>query len=459
MSLLNTFLHILSEWKSMFPSQPSYRRALTLASGSLCVLGRACISRIISYLGLDQKEWSAHYKLFSRTNWQEPDLFFPIIKKAVSLIDEAHIAIAFDDTKLKKTGKKIKTAFYQRDPLSPPFHVNLLYGTRFLQGSLLVPMYKKNDQPPRSLPIIFKEAPIVKKPGIRATEEEQVQYKKDKKEINLSFYFLNALKHTRDTLDKAGATKKILVAVVDGSFCNQACMGTKIERTCVVARARKDAKLCFKATGNTKKFYGDNKFTPEEVRQDESIPWQITKIYHGGIWREVKYKEIPKVLWQRGTKQQPLRLLVIAPTPYRLTKKGRVYYRDPAYLLCQETEIDSPTLIQKYFDRWQIEVNHREEKDTLGVGQAQVRSKKSVPRQPSFVVAAYSALLLAGILCFNDQRGADFIKLPKWRRKAKRPSCLDLVHLLQKEMMERGPIEELFGLEINFSETILKSAA
>jgi len=31
-------------------------------------------------------------------------------------------------------------------------------------------------------------------------------------------------------------------------------------------------------------------------------------------------------------------------------------------------------LIQYYFDRWQIEVNHRDEKSLLGVGQAQVWS-------------------------------------------------------------------------------------
>ena len=55
----------------------------------------------------------------------------------------------------------------------------------------------------------------------------------------------------------------------------------------------------------------------------------------------------------------------------------------------------------------------REEKDILGIGQAQVRSKNSVPRQPAFVVAAYSTLLLPGIKCFDDQRGESFIPLPK----------------------------------------------
>lgn len=121
MSPLDCFLDIVSGWEVLFSKRPSYRRAVLLATVSLCVLGRSCISRIIAFLGLDQKDWRAHYKLFSRSSWQALDLFEPIVKKALPLIDESFVAVAFDDTKLKKTGKKIKTAFYQRDPLSPPF--------------------------------------------------------------------------------------------------------------------------------------------------------------------------------------------------------------------------------------------------------------------------------------------------------------------------------------------------
>lgn len=456
MSLLDSFLDIVSEWKSLFSKQPSYRRAILLAVASLCVLGRACISRIISFLGLDQQDWSAHYKLFSRSSWQEQDLFSAIIKKALPMIEDPYVAVAFDDTKIKKTGKKIKTAFYQRDPMSPAFHVNLLYGLRFLQGSLLMPMYQKNDQPPRALPITFKEVPAVKKPGKKASEEEKMRYKEQIKEINLSVHFVNSLSKIRSSFDEAGYKDKELIAVVDGSFCNRKCMGTKIDRTCVVARTRKDAKLCFKAAGGTQKVYSDKKFTPEEVRHDETISWGTATIYHGGKWREVRYKEVHQVLWQRGTKQEELRLIVIAPIPYRLTKKGRLYYRDPAYLLCQATTIETKVLLQKYFDRWQIEVNHREEKDLLGVGQAQVRSTHSVPRQPAFVVAAYSALLLAGIKCFEDQRNESFVPLPKWRRNAKRPSCLDLMQVLRRDLEEK---ELPFGMKINLKQAIVKSAA
>ena len=51
-------------------------------------------------------------------------------------------------------------------------------------------------------------------------------------------------------------------------------------------------------------------------------------------------------------------------------------------------------------------------------------------------VAAYSALILAALKVFGAERGHSYAKLPKWRRNARRPSCLDLITLLRKEASE-----------------------
>jgi hypothetical protein len=37
------------------------------------------------------------------------------------------LVVAMDDTRVRKTGRKILTAFYQRDPLSPKFRFNLVW--------------------------------------------------------------------------------------------------------------------------------------------------------------------------------------------------------------------------------------------------------------------------------------------------------------------------------------------
>ena len=83
--------------------------------------------------------------------------------------------------------------------------------------------------------------------------------------------------------------------------------------------------------------------------------------------------------------------------------------------------------------------DHREEKDTLGVGKAQVWNEKAVPRQPVLAVAAYSALLLAAIQVFGHERHEAYAPLPLWRSKRRRrPSCLDLLARLRKEATEKG---------------------
>lgn len=68
-------------------------------------------------------------------------------------------------------------------------------------------------------------------------------------------------------------------------------------------------------------------------------------------------------------------------------------------------------ILQIYCDRWQIEVNHRDEKSLLGVGEAQVCSAQAVPRQPAFAVASYSLLLLAGLQAQGPGRTDTFLPL------------------------------------------------
>jgi hypothetical protein len=116
-------------------------------------------------------------------------------------------------------------------------------------------------------------------------------------------------------------------------------------------------------------------------------------------------------------------------------------------------------LLQIYFDRWQIEVNHRDEKDTLGVGQAQLRNVKAVPKQPVLAVAAYSALLLASLIAFGAERGAAYEALPKWRKKAYRPSCLDLITLLRKEMVEHPELLKEFEVKVTEKQFVRGAAA
>jgi hypothetical protein len=114
------------------------------------------------------------------------------------------------------------------------------------------------------------------------------------------------------------------------------------------------------------------------------------------------------------------------------------------------------------FDRWQIEVNFHDEKDLMGLSEAQVWSERSIPRLPAFVAATYSILLLASIIRFNDRRDGDiFMERPRWRRGEEpgRPSCLDLLALLRGEALEQPEKVEPLGIKVAGTNLITKAAA
>jgi hypothetical protein len=186
--------------------------------------------------------------------------------------------------------------------------------------------------------------------------------------------------------------------------------------------------------------------------------WQTAKIFHGGCYREVRYKERTKIYWQGGAKKRVVRLLVVAPVGYRTSKNGRQYYRQPASLLTTDLTTPAAVLLQDYFDRWGIEVNHRDEKEILGVGEAQVWNEKSVTKVPTLLVSMYSWLLLTGLECYGPKRTEVYEPLPKWRRAAKRPSCLDLVTLLRKQLAEH-PVAFATAKAAPTYQTMVRAAA
>jgi hypothetical protein len=439
---------LLDGWRGVFKQRRTLRRALEHALAITTVAGRRTISRALLVLGRGRVDWTADYRLFSRRPWKTAALFTPVVKHYLQRYPRAHapIAVALDDTALARAGKHVPHTLWYRDPMSPPFHVNLLHGLRFVQISLIFPHHQEGPYGARSIPVRFAESVPIKKPGKKASRDEIKAYRQARRERNLVVDAGTLLREVRAAFDAQGASHRQLIAGVDGSYCNRGFLDNLPERTDVIARTRKDARLCFPAPPGTRRFYGEQTFTPEQVRQDDSIPYHSAPVCIGGLWREIRYKDVPHVLWQGGARRRRLRLLVLAPIGYKLSPHCRTHYRQPAYLLTTDLTRPACELIQIYVDRWQIEVNHRDEKEILGVGQAQVWSEHSVGRHPSFRVACYSMLLLASLIEFGIPRTHEYLELPCWRKRCpRRASILDMVTRLRVDL-EEAPLYDL-GLD------------
>jgi len=481
MLLLEKFHELLRPWRSAFAQQRTCQRAQRLAYGLLLCLRTHLTSNAICATGRQFLDWSADYRLFSRCPWDPHALFDPIFDHLGALLpsEQAPVIVALDDTLCKKTGRHIPGATYARDPLSPPFHVNLVRGLRFVQASVLV-RAKEFLGPARALPVRFEPAPpAVKPPSLKGADKhtrnnqrnqkknqkknakkntaakaskrkavvspEEKEYRLQKKLHALTQVGVAVLHSVRQALDGRLATRlRQLLATGDGSYTNRPVLRHLPERTTFIGRIRKDAKLFWALppvavprSGRPRR-YGAPAPTPEQVLHDKAVPVVTVRCFAAGEVREIPVKVVRTVYWRKAGADMPLLLVVIKPLGYRLRKGSKLLYRHPAFLICTDPHLDLQMLLQAYIDRWEIECNHRDEKSLIGTAQGQVWNPLAVSRLPQFQVAIYSLLLLASILAYGFQRTAAYLPLPLWRRKSVRPSVLDLLNLLRDQIFARG---------------------
>lgn len=459
MKLIESFDNLFSNYEGHFKQRRTFLRARAMAFSFLLTLGRRTVSRMICTKKEQQKDWTADYDFFGARLWEPDALFAQTLTMCEPYTSwyENGVLTALDDTGYKKTGKKIPGVSTMRDPMSPPYHMNLMRGLRFIQASAII---NPGDDlgTARAIPVCFQPAAPAAKPRKNASPEAQAQYKKEQKAKRLSVQGHQVVTKLRWYVDQlAHGANRPLITVVDGSYCNGNFLRNLPKKTVVIARTRKDLSLFSPAAQQhrrgRRRVYGDALPTPEQIRQDnDSYPWRTAKVFAAGKVHEVRYKTVATVLWKRGTRSMPLRLVVIAPLRYRKTKTSRLLYRQPAYLLCTDLQMPVELILQYYFLRWDIEVNHRDEKDLLGVADAQLRNPRSVEYQPQFSVNAYSALLLAAIQAYGPERTEDYLPCPKWRRESdRRPSTLDIVALFRYQALKLE-LEQDMGLKLQLKQ-------
>ena len=400
-------------------------------AGLICASGRQAV------------DWSADYRLFARDLWEPDDLFVPVVRATLHLLpEEAPFVASLDDTGLRKTGRKIPGVAYGRDPMSPAFHVNLVPRLRFVQLSAMVPAGTV-PAPARGVPVRFQHQPPVPKPRGSASVEEKKAYRQRCRENNLSTAGRRQIQQLRHELDvRHQARRRQLVISSDGSYTNKTVLRGLPERTTFIGRIRKDAKLHHlpspdqqPAVGRQRR-YGRHASRPEELRKDPSVPWQPVEAFASGQRHTFRVKELKPVLWRKAGADRPVRLVVVAPVGYRLRRGGKLLYRQPAYLLCTNLDLPIAELLQYYLWRWDIEVNHRDEKQLIGVGQAQVWSRLSVERQPALAVASYAYLLMAALRSYGVNEQPSAIPVPKWQTDQTNPrlSTQRLLQILRSEV-------------------------
>lgn len=410
----------------------------SIVRGSLNCVGKQTITGMLCAQGLQFNDWSRAYRLFSQSRLDNTQIFKFIRQQVIEQQDSGDAIIAhMDDTIIKKSGKHIPGTAWRRDPLGPPFHTNFIWGQRFLQISLALPSGKGPCQS-RAIPIDFQHCPTPKRPGKKGTIEQIAEFKEQQKKLKLSKQGKAAIERLRDQLNLEGQSKRQLIVSVDGSYTNTEVLKGLSDKVTLIGRIRKDTKLyeqpIIQPLTGRKRTYGNRLPTPEQIRMSDQFKWQKVQAWAAGKTHDFKIKVIKNTLWRPAGKEHILQLIIIKPLGYRLSKGSKILYREPAYLLCSDNNLDLEKLLQSYLWRWEIEVNFREQKSLMGCGQAQVRHHQSCEKVPQFITTVYSLLQIAA---YKANKNPDSIMLnrAKWYRKkpGQRNTTGDLINNLRAQ--------------------------
>jgi hypothetical protein len=401
--------------------------------------GRHTITGLLRNQNRTQQDWTADYRFYAETRVDPAKIFRRVRAEVEQCGDPTQaLVVAMDDSLLRKTGRHIFGSGYRRDPLSPPFQTNLVRGLRVLQISAALPQGAEGAA--RMIPIDWQHAALPAKPQRQAPPEVHAAYQVERARRNINRVGGQRLVQLRRQMDDMGSAARPLIATVDGRFTNATLLRQVPERTTLIGRVRKDAAFFHPPTQQPahgrKRKYGLRAPTPAALLKDQTASWQTVRAFAAGETYEFKVKTLAPVYTAMDKGQQALRLVVVEPVPYRKTQTSRLQRRDPAYLICTDPALPLQQLLQAYLWRWDIEVNFRDEKTILGVGQAQVRSETSNQNAPALAVAAYAILLLASVKTYGGQSRPDTFKQPQWyqRQPKRRPTTNDLINQLRYEL-------------------------
>lgn len=366
-------------------------RLVLLTLGVLLVSGRTMLSRVLLVLGLADQDWSAAYRLFSGRRVDVEVLRRGVVTRWLEVVGaRAPLVTVLDSTQVPRTGKRMPGAGFFRAPRTPPWRPGIHHAQRWEGLSGLTPLGPEGDT--RAIPLWFAPAPSpTARPweGIAPCTEAEAG--------------LAAIRWLRTVLNELGAGARRMVVVADGAYSSAPLWKGLPAGVTLLARCAKNRALFAlpaPATGGRgrRRCYGDRGPTPQTLWQQRT-GWTPLVLRVRGRTRHLRVRVTGPWL-VKPAPTCPLYLLVVAGSHHRADR----YRRQPLAFLVSARRtpkgawvLPDPVkeLVGWAWQRWEVEVMHRELKRGFGLGDQQQWSAAGAAMVVPWVVWTYAVLVLA----------------------------------------------------------------
>jgi hypothetical protein len=424
--LLTTLLEQLQPLRATCQQERPFQRLTALALAASVNLGRQTISQLLATLGLTS-DWSAFYRLFSMPRLAPEQLAHQLCAASLALSPATGPCVAaVDGVQIPRHSWRLLGSAWLHDPASPVFKRGIHRAQRFTHLALVTPQNAQGYS--RAIPVRFDPAVPAKgrRPaGMPPGKEWAVG--------------LEQLHWLRAELDQAGRPEQPLLALADSAWQGAGVWRDLPARTTLLAGCRANRALyalppAYTGRGRPR-CYGERASRPDAWLALKP-GWRRTTLVVRNRQIPVSYRvEGPYVV--EGAPQQPLFLLVVrGSNSTRGKKRRRARYwlvnavqRQGRWVL----PFPATALLSWAWQRWEIEVTHRELKTGFGVGQSQCWNATSAFLTVQWQVAVYSLLVIAGYRCWGLAPGP--LRPPgTWWRGSGRWSLDQLRQALRREL-------------------------
>jgi hypothetical protein len=276
-------------------------------------------------------------------------------------------------------------------PRTPVFKVGIHRAQRFVHGAWLTPIEAGYS---RAIPLRFLPAfpPKAKAADVPPQRES---------EAGTAF-----LHWVRQELDAVGREEQLQLALGDGSFDTLNVWRGLPERTVLAVRTARNRRLYYlpekHAGPGRPASYGPLAPHPCDWLH-RHIPWQKREVLVRGRTILMKFQMLGPFL-REGLPEVPL-FLVVVKGMHRKVGKRRPHFkhRKPSFYLVSAVQVNGEwkfpfpieTILAWLWQRWELEVAHREMKSGFGIGEKQCWNPSSTIASVQWSVWVYTLLLLS----------------------------------------------------------------
>jgi hypothetical protein len=389
-SIINWLWVLMEVHRGAFGQERVYLRAVALVLSEIVAFNGHRVTDLLRSLGLVGEDWSAWYRL-----WERPKRFVEEQAGAVLLgltlelvaVSELYV-MGIDTTQVWRDSRRMEGTSWLKCGRTPHWRIGIHRAQRFLNGSWLTPLSAGFC---RAIPLRW--LPAFPEKALRQAHPAHKEH----------LAGLAMVQWVRERLNAHGRGTQRVLCLADGSFDKPDFWRGLPEHATALVRTAKNRALYHRPGPypgqGRRRTYGEKAPAPQDYAKRRT-GWQTTTLTVRGKSRRTVYR-VEGPFLRKSMADVPLMLICVRGQTW--SRGGKTKRRAPCYYLVNAVEqhglwtlpIPIEVLLTWAWQRWELEVVHREVKSLLGLGDKQCFNPQAAVASVQWSAWVYALLILA----------------------------------------------------------------